>query len=201
MDNLAINFLDVLLTPFRWVYFGLAGCALLISIALFSVQRMKKESAQIIADIDKANEALSKFQNAEEFTNQFHVIDGQLKGISRLSRSWEEFSKTLLPPLDEIDEPEYRVFRTTKRPVDYFDIDHLSAKVKPIIDSESLIGIGLVLTFFGLVAALIHAGLKIGGTVDTQEVQVAIQELLSTAGAKFFASIGGVGGSLIQTIL
>jgi hypothetical protein len=200
MDNLAINFLDALLTPFRWVYFGLAGCALLIFVALISVRRMKKESAEIIADIDKANEALSKFESAESFTNQFHVIDGQLKGINRLSRSWEEFSKTLLPPLDEINEPEYRVFRTTKRPVDYFDIDHLSSKVKPIIDSESLIGIGLVLTFFGLVAALIHAGLKIGGTVDTQEVQVAIQNLLSTAGAKFFASIGGVGGSLIQTI-
>ena len=200
MDNFAINLLDVLLTPFRWVYFGIAGCLLLISIAILSVRRMKKESAEIIADIDRANEALSKFESAEEFTNQFHLIDGQLKGINRLSRSWEEFSKTLLPPLDEIDEPEYRVFRTTKRPVDYFDIDHLSSKVKPIIDSESLIGIGLVLTFFGLVAALIHAGLKIGGTVDTQEVQVAIQELLSTAGAKFFASIGGVGGSLIQTI-
>jgi len=143
----AINFLDVLLTPFRWVYFGLFGCALLITVALISVRRMKNESAEIIADIDKANEVLSKFESAEEFTNQFHVIDGQLKRINRLSRSWEEFSKTLLPPLDEIDEPEYRVFRTSKRPVDYFEVDHISSKVKPIIDSESLIGIGLVLTF------------------------------------------------------
>jgi len=200
MNNFAINQIDLLLTPFRWIYFGIASCLLLISIALISVFKINRESAEIIADIDKANEAISKFQNAEEFTNQFHVLDGQLKGINRLSRSWEEFSKTLLPPLDEIHEPEYRVFRTTKRAVEYFDINHLSANVKPVVDSESLIGFGLVLTFFGLVAALIHAGLKIGGTVDTQEVQVAIQELLSTAGAKFFASIGGVLGSLIQTI-
>ncbi len=74
MDDLAINFLDALLTPFRWVYFGLAGCALLIFVALISVRRMKKESAEIIADIDKANEALSKFESAESFTNQFHVF-------------------------------------------------------------------------------------------------------------------------------
>jgi hypothetical protein len=58
----------------------------------------------------------------------------QLRENNRISRSWEEFTKTLLPPLDAIDEPEYRVYRSAKRPSDYFDIDHLNSKIKPIVD-------------------------------------------------------------------
>jgi len=200
MDTLVITLLDNLLIPFRQVYFGLAACGLLLLIAFLSVSRMKKETAEILRELEEANKTLLEVKDPLEFTEKFFLIDGQLKSNQRISRSWEEFTKTLLPPLESIDEPEYRVYRAAKRPSDYFDIDHINSKIKPVIDSESLIGIGLVLTFFGLVAALVHAGLKIGNTADSNDVMEAIRALLSTAGAKFFASIGGVAGSLIQTI-
>jgi len=200
MDTLVINLLDNLLIPFRQVYFGLLACGLLLFVALLSAVRMKRETSQILEGLEQANKTLEQVNDPLEFTEKFYLIDAQLKENKRISRSWEEFSKTLLPPLDAIDEPEYRVYRAAKRPSDYFDIDHLNSKIKPIIDGESLIGIGLVLTFFGLVAALVHAGLKIGNTADSNDVMEAIRGLLSTAGAKFFASIGGVAGSLIQTI-
>lgn len=200
MDILVINLLDNLLTPFRQVYFGLLACGFLLLMAFLSAVRMRKETAEILEELEKANKILEEIKDPLEFTNKFYLIDSQLRENNRISRSWEEFTKTLLPPLDAIDEPEYRVYRSAKRPSDYFDIDHLNSKIKPIVDGESLIGIGLVLTFFGLVAALVHAGLKIGNTADSNDVMEAIRALLSTAGAKFFASIGGVAGSLIQTI-
>jgi len=201
MASIFITLLDNILTPFREVYFGLLACGFLIGLAIFSVARMRKEAKLIVGELEKAIQTLNSTKNPQEFSEKFHIIDGQLRANKYISRSWEEFSKTLLPPLEFIDEPEYRVYRTSKRPSDYFDIDHINSKIKPIVDGESLIGLGLVLTFFGLVAALIHAGLKIGSTADSNDVMEAIRALLSTAGAKFFASIGGVAGSLIQTIL
>ena len=200
MTTSFIEILDSSLWIFREIYFGLGAAIVLLSIAIFSVIRMRTEYAEVIIDIEKANRILNEYADGYEFSMQFHIADSKLKEISRVKRSWEEYAKTLLPPLANIDEPEYQVYRSTKRAADYFDIDHISSKIKPVVESENLIGIGLVLTFFGLVAALIHAGLGITDTSNTQGVVRAIKDLLSTAGAKFFASIGGVLGSLIQNI-
>ena len=133
MDTLVINLLDNLLIPFRQVYFGLLACGFLLFMAFLSAIRMKKETAEILEELEQANKTLEEVKDPLEFTEKFYLIDGQLKANKRVGRSWEEFTKTLLPPLDAIDEPEYRVYRTAKRPSDYFDIDHLNSKIKPII--------------------------------------------------------------------
>lgn len=195
-----MNFLDQSLWIFRQIEFGLGAALCLIIIAGISVRKMYAEYKAVIQDVDNANNALGEYEDGVAFSREFHIANSKLKEINRIQRSWEEYSKTLLPPLDNIDEPEYQVYRSTKRAADYFDVDHISSKIKPIVESENLIGIGLVLTFFGLVAALIHAGLSIQDTANTQGIVIAIKALLATAGAKFFASIGGVMGSLIQSI-
>jgi len=58
MDTLVITLLDNLLIPFRQVYFGLAACGLLLLIAFLSVSRMKKETAEILQELEKANKTL-----------------------------------------------------------------------------------------------------------------------------------------------
>lgn len=195
-----MNSLDQFLWVFRQIEFGLGAALCLLIIAGISVRKMYAEYKAVIQDVDNANNALGEYEDGVAFSRQFHIANSKLKEINRIQRSWEEYSKTLLPPLDNIDEPEYQVYRSTKRAADYFDADHISSKIKPVVESENLIGIGLVLTFFGLVAALIHAGLSIQDTANTQGIVIAIKALLATAGAKFFASIGGVMGSLIQSI-
>lgn len=200
MNNVFIEQLNSLLWIFREVWFGLGAASLLIGVAIYSVIKMRHEYLRVLADIENANSILDKHTDAQNFTENFHIVNSGLKEVSSINRSWEEFSKTLLPPLEQIDEPEYQVYRSTKRAADYFDIDHISSKIRPFIDSESLIGFGLVFTFIGLVAALINAGFNLGDSSNTQKTVIVIKELLSTAGAKFFASIGGVGGALVQTI-
>lgn len=200
MNNVFIEQLNSLLWIFREVWFGLGAASLLMGVAIYSAVKMRQEYRNVLVDIENANAILDKRTDAQDFTENFHIVNSGLKAIPSIDRSWEEFSKTLLPPLDLIDEPEYQVYRSTKRAADYFDIEHISSKIKPFIDSESLIGFGLVFTFIGLVAALINAGFNLGDTSNTQKTVIVIKELLSTAGAKFFASIGGVGGALIQTI-
>ncbi len=198
MEQTILHLLDLVLTPFRFPLFGLLGLLVLMSLVFGSYVLIKKKYTTITQELDAAILVIDEIQDSEKFTSQFHIINGKLKTNNLVKRNWEEFHKTLIPPLDHIDEPEYKVYRATKRTWDYFDLDHVSSEIKPIVKSETLIGIGLVLTFFGLVAALIHAGLNIKTDADPKTVMVAIQELLGTAGAKFFSSIGGVGGAIIQ---
>jgi uncharacterized membrane-anchored protein YjiN (DUF445 family) len=118
-----------------------------------------------------------------------------------LRRPWEEFEETLIPPLDDIDDPAYQVFRNTKRPSDFFISSQFLGRISPFFKPEDFIGIGLLLTFLGLVAALVVAGHGLGnGGENAADMKVVILTLLSTAGAKFIASIGGVLGSLIVSM-
>jgi len=200
MEQLILNFLDeIILTPFRQPLFGLMGLFIMMGLVLASYLKISQKSKEIESNLDSALEVIANIKDDKEFTAKYTVINENLKKIPMLKRNWEEFSKTLIPPLLHIEEPEYEIFRATKRTWDYFDLDHTSAEIKPLLKSETLIGIGLVLTFFGLVAALIHAGINITTEAKTEVVMKAIQELLRTAGAKFFSSIGGVGGAIIQT--
>ena len=199
MEQIILYFLDDFLTPFRHPLFGLTGLFILMGFVFSSYLQIKIKSRAVEESLSLAINTISNINDEREFSSQHNIINVKLKSIPLLKRNWEEFNKTLIPPLLHIDEPEYEVFRATKRTWDYFDLDHVTAEIKPILKSETLIGIGLVLTFFGLVAALIHAGLYIQTNATPKEVMDAIQELLRTAGAKFFSSIGGVGGAIIQS--
>lgn len=62
--------------------------------------------------------------------------------------------------------------------------------------SNVFVGVGLLLTFIGIVVALNTAGAGMeGGTQE--DTQFALQELLAVAGAKFFASIAGLIASIV----
>ena len=134
-----------------------------------------------------------------EFTNNFHRINAAITSNHLLGRIWEEYVETLIPPLEEVDDPSYRVYRNTVRPQLFFTEDAVLQHIRPWMDGERLVGIGLTLTFLGLVAALSLAGTVFAnGTAG--EIQIALATLLSTAGAKFLASIGGLSGSIIQSM-
>ena len=195
-----LRFLNDLLWIARSEYFGIAIAAILVGWAILSSIRMKKGSDRAIRDTKKVVAAIRNLDGPAAFTAQYSEIDEQIKSQRRFASTWTEFSKTLIPPLDHIDSPEFRVYRATKRPGDYFDSEHVLKDVRPfILESDNLIGVGLLFTFLGLIAALLHAGLNLGAE-NSDGVQRVIQDLLSTAGAKFFASLGGVSGALIQTV-
>lgn len=195
-----LRFLNDLLVVARSEYFGITVALILVGWAVFSSIKMKQGSERSVRETAKLGRAISNLDGPLAFTDSYAEIDETIKAEARFRGTWIEFSKTLIPPLDHIDSPEFRVYRATKRPGDYFDNEHVLRDVRPVIlESDNLIGLGLLFTFLGLIAALLHAGLNLGSE-SSEGVQRVIQDLLSTAGAKFFASLGGVLGALIQTV-
>lgn len=62
----------------------------------------------------------------------------------------------------------------------------------------TLVGIGLVLTFLGLIAALREAGVSITASgTDPEMVKQALSDLLTIASAKFIMSLAGLTGSIV----
>ncbi|EAQ06442.1 hypothetical protein SKA53_05123 [Yoonia vestfoldensis SKA53] len=62
----------------------------------------------------------------------------------------------------------------------------------------TLVGIGLVLTFLGLIAALREAGVSITASgSDPDMVKKALSDLLTIASAKFIMSLAGLTGSIV----
>lgn len=90
--------------------------------------------------------------------------------------------------------------QTDNTPEVYFNLDLIEAKGVPLKFISSLpgyyVGMGLVLTFMGLVASLYFAGhgMKTG---DFNEVRSAFVQLINASTFKFMTSIVGISSSLL----
>jgi hypothetical protein len=111
------------------------------------------------------------------------------RGAAPLVRAWQEFQESLP---DETETP----IRCTTRPAPYF-LRSLPRHKDLIFWSNAFVGIGLILTFLGIVVALNATahGMREGASV--QESQGALRDLLTIASAKFFSSIAGLAASLM----
>jgi len=118
-----------------------------------------------------------------------------------LRHSWHNFRETLIEPSPD-DPPVNRAVRNTARPHDYFNMGEASLRF-PLYRAmpNVLVGIGLLLTFFGLVSALYFATDAIQNARDLTASQDALKDLLVAASFKFYTSIAGLGGSIILTIV
>jgi hypothetical protein len=110
-------------------------------------------------------------------------------GSASLVRAWQEFRENL------VDETEQEI-RCTARPGQYFG-HGLAPQRDLIFWSNTFVGIGLILTFLGIVVALNATahGMREGASV--QESQGALRDLLTIASVKFFASIAGLSASIM----
>ena len=201
LDKELAGLLSVLLEPFTHYASSLSAFAILVLLAVVITIRMRRVQRKILEEIADGTGQIARYEDPEAFSAAFGVINASLGANHSLGRSWQEYEETLIPPLEEIDDPAYRVFRNTKRPTEFFFSEQYSDRLSPWMRPEDFIGIGLLLTFIGLVAALVEAGDGLGSASnDAAELKGVILTLLSTAGAKFIASIGGVFGSLIVSI-
>ena len=197
-DDQVQSLLNEALALFTHISYGFTAFLVLLLLAVVSTIVIYLRARRVQKQIEQAGVLLDEIRDEEDFTSNFSRVNADLVKVPAISRLWEEFTETLLPPLEEIDDPEYRVYRNTKRPQTFFTSTAILSDVRPIIESERLIGLGLVLTFLGLVAALGQAAEGFQGGGD--DIKDALEKLLSTAGAKFLASVGGLGGALFQTM-
>ena len=63
------------------------------------------------------------------------------------------------------------------------------------------VGLGLLGTFIGLIAALTFSSQNLTGATNQEEIKQALNGLLTTAAAKFYISAAGLISSLILSFL
>jgi len=139
--------------------------------------------------------SIKKTDGMSEFATSYGEIHGKLERHPLLSHAWKEFDETLVPPKEAGG-----VYRNTVRPQAFINMsvmrDHLlGLKLIGAIPGY-FVGIGLLLTFIGLVLALNEAATAVT-SADAATMQAATRRLLQVATFKFSTSIAGLGASIL----
>lgn len=133
------------------------------------------------ADIDAARQA---------FAERYNEIDDQMMRVEHheelpLRRAWEEFRETIVDLSAE-------ELQNSARPEHFFV--NLGENHRALNWFANIfIAAGLLFTFLGIIAAL--STLDFSGGADA--MQERLNELMKVAGAKFWASVGGIVASII----
>lgn len=134
------------------------------------------------------------------FVKDFASIDEDIKRIKVVRHGWEEFKETLVFPPEKSPEP----IQNTSRPSNYINISEAETSGLHIKFIQAVpnyfVGLGLLFTFLGLVAAIYFASKGISAEADIAETQRSLQKLLKAATFKFLTSIAGILSSLLVAI-
>ena len=174
--------------PYVIASWMLLGAILIWSYALFRwfVERgnLRKRFSQLRASIGDAKDVhAAREQFAENYDEIDRVLSSKSYGSDSLVIAWEEFKETLI---DESTTP----ISNASRPQEFYRYA-LNGPVWLDFWANIAVGIGLLFTFLGLVAALKFAndGLASG---DMESMQLSLQKLLAASSAKFITSVVGV---------
>ncbi|MET3912679.1 hypothetical protein ABID59_007051 [Bradyrhizobium sp. S3.3.6] len=173
-----------------FVIFG--ASLLLCALFLFNVARIR------IA-LKRRTRAIAKIPDQQNFTASMPIVDRFMLSSSYLRHAWQKFRETLIEP-DE-DHP-LQVVRNAARPQLYFNVTEAGLRFAIFRAMPNLlVGVGLLLTFFGLVSALHFTTDAIKNATDLGASQDALKDLLHAASFKFYTSIAGLGGSIVLTLV
>ncbi|MEO5375739.1 MAG: hypothetical protein H7840_15980 [Alphaproteobacteria bacterium] len=143
----------------------------------------------------------------QQFSKRFDEFDAIMKNDNFLEHGWNEFVETFLVQ----ETREHQAIEVTVRPsvfINLEDAEHAGLHLKWIGHLSGIfISLGLLLTFFGLVAALalasdainqvVRSASAVGADAQSHQIQVALAELLKTASFKFWTSIAGLASGII----
>ncbi|MGC8491834.1 MAG: hypothetical protein ACP5SH_08855, partial [Syntrophobacteraceae bacterium] len=159
-------FKDEFFAPFLAGSIGIFSIFILVR---FILQRFFPVCIQLNACLKR----LKEFASWEDFTKNFDNFRSFMDQRKIFKHAWGEFCKTIIPPNDN----EARPIWITVRPSTYFntsDLEHYLGLRSFQAWSNILVGMGLLLTFFGLVAALFFASQAISSAVG-KETMLAIK--------------------------
>jgi len=130
-----------------------------------------------------------------DFAAHYEDIHEALRNHPIIGHAWAEFGETLIPPPNNVGP-----YQNTVRPQSFFNMALGREQMPGLKMMSSLpgyfVGIGLLLTFVGLVLALYKAAAAVNAT-DANAMQAATRDLLQVATFKFATSIAGLGSSIL----
>jgi hypothetical protein len=140
-----------------------------------------------------------RIKDRVSFAERLPEIEKLMLGYKYLRHSWQEFRETLVEPDPDRNS---RVVLNTDRPQNYFNTAEAGLRF-PIYRAmpNLFVGVGLLLTFFGLVTALFFTTSAIREAADLAASQDALRNLLYAASFKFYTSIAGLAGSIMLTLV
>lgn len=181
-----------------WLAIVLVVMALLVAMTVYGMSAIK-----CARPIGRINKLLRAIEGKNEFSQAdvYEKFTVEIESDELLRRAWQEFDETMVRPEEvESNFKGHGRFRlNTRRPHDYFNPQVITkANVQPLVHASAFVGVGLLITFIGLVAALTKAATAFTADTGTgDQIEAAIGALLVVAGSKFFASIGGLIGSML----
>lgn len=141
-----------------------------------------------------------RIKNNEDFAREMHAIEEAMTKRRLLRHSWREFRETLIEP--NVARGDALTVRNTSRPHDYFNVQEAGLQFRFFRALPNFfVGLGLLLTFFGLVSALYFATQGISAGASVAETQAALRDLLHAASFKFYTSVAGLTASIALGLL
>lgn len=162
----------------------------------FSGQRVAKSGLRLRTALESIRETMIRTGEAADVARQYPALLVRFRAEPTVGDSWAAMDRTLLRPSGP-DE----VYRQTAPASEFFGLHLLTLAGADLraarAQANALVGIGLVLTFMGLVLALKAAGGSLGAG-DPGQVQQGLARLLGTAASKFGFSVAALILSLLS---
>ena len=204
MNELGLLFEGIISPLLLWIKEDQTGPAVAGIIVISGLAILGIALTQTIRDYLSIRDARFVMGEGEEqeFAKHFNTIDQDLESIKKIGPAWSEFKETLFRPKFDDNKELISPCENTVRPQEYFNLRNLGmgpnyVKVFPSV----FVGIGLSLTFLGLIAALSEAVEAINASAgSTDSIQAAIANLLRISSAKFYASLFALFTSIVMTL-
>lgn len=172
---------------------GLGAIALGLAVAFLLMHALA-----IPLSLRLAQRSLDRPDGMVAFAGDYESIRQALERHPLIGHAWQKFDETLVRPRD--DGP----INSTVRPQTFVNIGVAREKLFGLKMMGSIpgyfVGVGLLLTFIGLVFALHNASAAVSAT-DAGGMQKATRELLHVATFKFATSIAGLAASIVLSLL
>jgi uncharacterized protein YukE len=165
--------------------------ALALAFALFVAHVLLLRAALYTAKRD-----LGRNTDLREFATRFDTISGRLARNAIIRHAWRQFEQTAIRQDDAV--------HNTVRPQSFINLADARECLFGLKMMGSIpgffVGLGLLLTFIGLVLALNKAAGSTGAR-SAEAMTNSLSELLGAATFKFSTSIAGLGSSLLLSLL
>ncbi|MFT3937637.1 anti-phage ZorAB system protein ZorA [Rhodopseudomonas sp.] len=147
--------------------------------------------------ISDASRWIRNARDPAMFAEKFDAIDQRLVKHPLLGPAWRVFDQTMVRTAGA------KIVQTTVRPGSLLNFGAARERLAGLKLMGSIpgyfVGVGLLLTFIGLVLALEQASAAVSSN-DAGGMQVATRQLLQVATFKFMTSIAGLGSSIVLSI-